>query len=275
MTVSIEFLQVGSTHHHLKMVSLKSPAVKVSFPATVALIYHEQFGYILFDTGYSLRFHEVTKRFPEKLYALVTPVDISAEETLVEQLRRRNITNKDIKLIILSHFHADHIGGISDFPTAQYIYLKHAYDALQNLSTVRAVFNGFLKKLLPDDFLNRSSAFTFTARTSTKLDYDYFSDGYDVLGDGSLIAVELPGHAPGHIGLIVHADKGAYFLVGDACWVRENFTCDSQPHWLVRRFVLHNVAQYKATLNQLKQFHLHYPEVKIVPCHCRTSHALV
>lgn len=272
MSLSIEFLQVGCTHHLLKMVSMKSPAVQVSFPATVALLHHERFGPILFDTGYSPRFYEVTKTFPEKLYALTTPVDILAENTLVEQLKRRGIQPTDIQSIILSHFHADHIGGVSDFPTAKYIYLKHAYESLHNISRFRAVlFNGFLKKLLPADFTMRSVPFTITEKNCSKLDYNYFSYGYDILGDGSIMAIELPGHAQGHLGLMIYADTGVYFLVGDACWVRENYLEDSKPHWLVRQLVLHDTDKYYLTLQKLKHFNSQYPEVRVIPCHCNKS----
>jgi len=274
MSVSIEFLEVGRTHHWLKMVSNKSPAIKVPFPATVALLQHEKFGPILFDTGYSPRFHEVTKKFPEKLYSLITPVEIGEQETLVKQLEKRGINAADIQFIILSHFHADHIGGISDFSKANYIYLKHAYEPLKNLGRFRSVlFNGFLKNLLPTDFIERSSPFSITAGNCSNLHYDSFNQAYDLFGDGSILAIELPGHAPGHLGLLVYADKGTYFLVGDACWVRENFISNSQPQWITRKLVLDDAKQYEDTLQKLKKFHVQYPEVHIVPCHCNKSHA--
>lgn len=272
MSLSIEFLQVGSTSHWLNMVSTQSPAIKVPFPATVALIRHQHFGPILFDTGYSPRFHEVTKKFPEKLYALVTPVDIPSGDTLLEQLKLRGIQPADVRFIILSHFHADHIGGLMDFPQAQFIYLQKAYEPLRHMGRFRAVFmHGFLKQLIPTDFLNRSLSFTITSKNSTKLDYSYFNNGYDVFSDGSIVALELPGHAPGHLGLMVHADSGSYFLVGDACWVKENFLNSSPPHWLVRHLVLHNFKQYGHTLDQLNHFSGQYPEIHIVPCHCNQS----
>lgn len=272
MSLSIEFLQAGSTSHWLNMVSMQSPKIKVPFPATVALLQHDRYGPVLFDTGYSSHFYEATKKFPEKLYALITPVDIPAGGTLLEQLKGRGIQPDDVQYIILSHFHADHIGGILDFPRAQFIYLQEAYEPLKNSGRFRALLrHGFLKQLLPDDFVKRSASFTLTAKNSTQLDYGYFSRGYDVFGDGSITAIELPGHAAGHLGLMVQANNGVYFLVGDACWVKENFLDGSPPHWLARQLILHNAKEYEHTLEQLKLFSSQYPDIHIIPCHCNKS----
>jgi glyoxylase-like metal-dependent hydrolase (beta-lactamase superfamily II) len=224
---------------------------------------------MLFDTGYSLRFHEATKQFPEKLYALVTPIELTEQETLVAQLAQRGIKATDINYVILSHFHADHIGGVRDFPTARYVYMKQAYEALRPLGRLKKVLGyGFLSQLLPDDFLQRSSAVHFTTQNSSSLFYPDFVPCYDLFNDGSILCIDLPGHAPGHMGLIIHAQEGTYCLVGDACWVSDNYLHGTQPHWLVRHLVLHDRNQYQQTILKLRQVHLLHPEIHIVPCHC-------
>ena len=37
-------------------------------------------------------------------------------------------------------------------------------------------------------------------------------------GDGSLLLVDLPGHAEGHVGFILNTDSGRIFYVADAFW---------------------------------------------------------
>ena len=46
-----------------------------------------------------------------------------------------------------------------------------------------------------------------------------FETGHDLLGDGSLVGVPLPGHSHGQLGLFI-PDAGGRpaFLVADACW---------------------------------------------------------
>ena len=48
--------------------------INVKFNALWALIHHPINGYILFDTGYTKRFFEATKKYPNKLYANLTKV---------------------------------------------------------------------------------------------------------------------------------------------------------------------------------------------------------
>ena len=46
---------------------------------------------------------------------------------------------------------------------------------------------------------------------------------YDVFGDGSVVMLDLPGHTPGHHGLLVQLPKrGAVLLSGDVVHFREN-----------------------------------------------------
>src|SRR5262249_7331108 len=84
--------------------------------ATCALIEHPAHGPLLFDTGYAPRFFEPAARLPYSLYARVTPVITRESWTAASYLRSQGLSPDSIKLIVLSHFHADHIGGLKDFP---------------------------------------------------------------------------------------------------------------------------------------------------------------
>src|SRR6187549_2200647 len=58
----------------------------IHFPAMFVLLRHPKFGPMLFDTGYSYRFFDETKKFPKRLYRFMTPVFLEEEELLVNQL---------------------------------------------------------------------------------------------------------------------------------------------------------------------------------------------
>ena len=81
----------------------------IRFPAMFALLEHPRFGAILFDTGYSYRFFDVTRRFPERLYALMTPVTLHEQQLAVNQLAACGLKPADISHVIISHFHAESI----------------------------------------------------------------------------------------------------------------------------------------------------------------------
>ena len=52
----------------------------IKFHALFALLHHPEKGWILFDTGYTSRFYESTKRYPNKIYANETKVVVTDTE---------------------------------------------------------------------------------------------------------------------------------------------------------------------------------------------------
>jgi len=273
--VKIRFIEAGYTQH-LEAIALRGGRfAKIRFPASVAVIEHPKRGIFLFDTGYSQRFHEQTRHFPNRFYSLITPVTIPPEQTAAAQIRSWGIPAGDVRGVVLSHFHADHVAGASDFVKAKYLYRKSAYDAVKNLSAWGGVKAGFLRGLLPADFEARSQALTddqFTARfASGTAEASVFRTGYDLFGDGSVVAVDLPGHAVGQLGLYVQAGDGRrYLLAADACWDQRSYQELRPPH-SITKLLFSDWDQYMGTLSKLNQLSKAAPEIKIVPCHCEKT----
>jgi glyoxylase-like metal-dependent hydrolase (beta-lactamase superfamily II) len=252
---------------HPEWLTLRGGTLKpVSFPAGFALLRHPHNGYILFDTGYSARFFEETSRLPALLYRLVTPVTFSEADSAVNQLRRLGVEAEHVRLIVLSHFHADHTAGLRDFPQARFLYKREAYAAVRDLGPFASVKAGYLPGLLPDDFEQRS--LYVEDGKSRKLPDDFpFATGYDLLGDGSLIAVDVPGHAAGQIGLFVAASSGETFLCADAVWSSRAFREGRKPH-AAARLIMDDHRRYADSFGRLVRLHRQYPHIRIVPSHC-------
>jgi glyoxylase-like metal-dependent hydrolase (beta-lactamase superfamily II) len=81
----------------------------IKFHALFGLIQHPEKGWILYDTGYTKRFYAYTKSYPNKLYAKLTKVFVTEEDEIKNQLKHFGIKPTDIKHIIITHFHADHV----------------------------------------------------------------------------------------------------------------------------------------------------------------------
>jgi len=242
------------------------------FPATFALLEHPRRGPMLLDTGYTARFFTETQHFPSSLYARATPVTLPEGESAVEQLARRGIRATDVECILISHFHADHVGGLRDFPKARFVYLPEAYAAVGNRRGIAAVRCGFLPGLLPTDFEARSHPIT-PAQMRPLAAYAPFTQGADLLGDETLLAVALPGHAAGQMGLLVQAERDErYFLVVDGCWTSYAFRQNALPHPLANLIFADPVA-YRRTLADLHTFYRRHPDVHIIPAHCAEAHA--
>jgi glyoxylase-like metal-dependent hydrolase (beta-lactamase superfamily II) len=243
-----------------------------TFYAVWALLRHPTHGIILFDTGYAERFYQATKSWPEKLYALATPVTISKEEEVVQVLERAGIAASEVNYLLVSHFHADHIGGLLDFPEAKIICSRKAYEEVAHIKRWGGVKKGLLKKLIPDDLATRvrfiESISHPVADASSGLIF------YDLFGDSSIRLADLPGHARGMLGLLIPGKEQSIFLASDAAWRHDTFLRQVMPSPIAKLF-FDDWKAYRQTFHRLLLYHRSNPSVRILFTHCpETIHYL-
>lgn len=214
--VTFKALKVGSCSHPQCMAARGTGLKSIEFPALCFLIKHPQLGYMLYDTGYESYFFEETKSFPNKLYALVTPVSLPEEQCLENQLKNLGLTFDDIKHVIISHFHADHIAGIKNFKKSQYVCFSDDLKKYKSMNPIKQLTKAFLKGLLPNDFEERM--IDVNATLSSHFVLEGFPEVFDIFGDNSLLGVPLKGHTEKQLGLIFQENNQQYFLVADSIW---------------------------------------------------------
>ncbi|NJM07574.1 MBL fold metallo-hydrolase [Candidatus Gracilibacteria bacterium] len=164
---------------------------------------------------------------------------------------------------MISHFHADHVAGLRDFPAARLVASEAGYVAVASLKGVNALRRGFIPALLPPDFAARAQLIA----DFKGLELPGLGPSYDLFGDGTLLLVELPGHARGQIGLLAATERGTIFFVADGAWLRRAIVEQRPPHPITHRLV-DDVAAMHTTLAGLSQFTHACPDVIIVPSHC-------
>ncbi len=264
--LKVSLFSSGSCFHPECVVIQGGALHSRKFPATVALFEHPKEGFTLLDTGYSDRFFDETKNFPAKFYRMLTPVDLKPGEALIDQLKIRGINAGDIRRIIISHFHGDHVGGLKDFPSAQFIFHRRAFERVKKLRGWRATKAGYLPGLIPADLESRSQQFE-SFDFKFRLPFAEFGYGLDLFQDQSLILVELPGHMDGHIGVIANLDSPSpQFFVGDACWMDESYKENRSPSWIAS-LIFDDFEESKRTLKRIHEFSKSQPSFKIIPCH--------
>ncbi|MCL1123434.1 MBL fold metallo-hydrolase [Shewanella surugensis] len=266
----LTLLKVGHCFHPEAMVMRGHSWKSMQFPAYVGLIKHPKLGYILFDTGYAKRFIKATHPFPERLYRCLTPMHLCDKEQLITQLHARGIRPEEIRYIFISHFHADHIAGLMDFPAALFICSRIALNAISQSSRFKGLIKGYLPQLLPSNFTLRCRFIEDCQSIHLSDQYAPFHLGYDIFADGSAMAISLPGHAAGHFGLLLENQQKTAFLIGDACWTQEAYTQGARPNRLAN-IIMDNGDAYLETLNQLSKLYSINKSIQLIPSHCQKT----
>jgi glyoxylase-like metal-dependent hydrolase (beta-lactamase superfamily II) len=239
------------------------------FPAGFLYLRHARFGHVLFDTGYSDHFRKETASFPNLLYAKLMPPRFQAADRACDQIERMGVRASEVGTVVLSHFHADHIAGLRDFPNARIVASRSGYAAMRRARGIGGLLQGLLPGLMPQNADDRIRFTDALAAVPLPPALAGFGPARDLFGDGSALLVELPGHSTGQIGLYLpETTQGALFLVADAAWSQEAIAGLRPPPRLVTA-MLGETGTYRRTLETLHRLQHAMPHLAIRPAHCR------
>ena len=202
----------------------------IMIPINMWIIDHPM-GLIVYDTGNNVAISDgnCTSHWNEGFCNTLTPSQTRAD-VIDKQLEKVGFSAGDVKIVITSHSHLDHIGNIEMFPDAIHvIQKKELYQAWW-----------------PEKF-QRGGAHVVADYDDAR-DFTYFElDGdYDLFGDGSVIVISTPGHTLGHQSVKVRmVETGTVILTQDAVWVKENL--EGHPAGLN-----YSILDYTNSVNRIK-----------------------
>ncbi len=160
-------------------------------------------GYILYDTG---SHPDAMDGYWPKNLQEIYPLYQTKEERLEAQLALCGVRPEDVKTVVVSHMHLDHAGNLSLFPHAQVYVPKHDFCHAQvqvRLNADPATHGGYVKADLD-----------VSVAQYHLVDEDFeLAPGVEV--------INLPGHTPGLLGLMVHLPGGTYILPQDCVYTEE------------------------------------------------------
>jgi len=116
--------------------------------------------------------------------------------TIVDQLARIGVRPDQVSVVGISHYHFDHTGQAASFPHARLIM------GAGDVAALRGTDPGVEREPL--------APWLTGGGTVAEANGDH-----DVFGDNKVILLNLPGHTPGHRGLLVRLASGPVLLSGD------------------------------------------------------------
>lgn len=196
---------------------LRGGTGRVSLPVRVGLIDHPTHGAVLIDGGCGPRLTKGPGRsLALRLYSWLLHPVIREDSSPMALLAATGRTAADVQTILVTHFHADHISYLRDFPNARFVTDGPVRGGLRH---------GIFPALLPDDFAQRQIDLRSFPQAALPFG---LGAGYDVFGDGTVLAVPLPGHAAGHYGLCFPGDDPLLYAV-DVQWLLAGILQDRAP----------------------------------------------
>ena len=110
-------------------------------------------------------------------------------------------------LALSTHAHWDHVSGLLDLPDLPAVLHDEelTWAAAGDQAPVGGVRRGLADRDLLEFSLDGPPVLTFER-------------SHDLFGDGSIVLVDLAGHTPGSVGVLLATAGGPVLLVGDAAW---------------------------------------------------------
>jgi N-acyl homoserine lactone hydrolase len=218
-------------------------------PMYAYLIDHPE-GLILVDTGDSAR--KSDRGYMPRLnpfFRCCIDSRVAPEEEIGPQLTALGIRSRDLRLIVMTHLHHDHTGGLRHLPHSQILASAECLTAARH----KRGLIGAVPRTWPTWF--DPEPFTFSGP-----EMGPFPRSAPLTRDGSVLAVLTPGHMAGHVCIIARSRELTYVLAGDLTYRQDLLLADSVDG------VTENPDESLASQRAIKQLAQSEPTV-LLPAH--------
>lgn len=203
----------------------------IKIPINMWIIDHPK-GVVVYDTGNNVAISDggCPSHWSQGSCDFLAPSQ-TRDDVIDRQLRKVGFSVDDVKVVITSHSHLDHIGNIEMFPDAIHV--------LQKKELYQAWW--------PEKFQRPSGAHVMADYDEAR-EYNYYAieGDYDLFGDGTVMILSTPGHTLGHQSVKLNLPRmGPVILSQDAIWMEENL--EGYPAGLN-----YSILDYTNSVNRLK-----------------------
>jgi N-acyl homoserine lactone hydrolase len=223
-------------------------------PVPAFLVEHPAAGLILVDTGFHPSVAVDPKENLGRAFTLLhKDFEVDAEQAVAAQLRGGGRTAADVKVVVMTHLHADHASAMSEFPEATFVFSSDEWEAAVDGGQL----NGYMRRQFDHAFDYR--LLDFDGRDADS--YSTFGRSFDLLGDGSVRLVFTPGHTLGHLSVVLRTGSREVLLAGDAVFLEETLRERHLP------FRMADEHLFRRSLREIELYAREAPDALIVPGH--------
>jgi glyoxylase-like metal-dependent hydrolase (beta-lactamase superfamily II) len=153
--------------------------------------------------GYFPRWHPVF-RFAVREF-------VEPEQEIGPQLKQLGIERGDVRLVVMTHLHTDHAGGLHHFPDTEIVAARAEITYATGL---QGQLRGYPNTRWP-------AWFDPTPVDLEPKPFGGFPQSLRITKAGDVTLVPVPGHSPGQLGVLVEDGDHTVFLAGDSSYTQE------------------------------------------------------
>jgi N-acyl homoserine lactone hydrolase len=228
----------------------------VEIPIGAFLLEHPSAGKLLIDTGFHPSVAVDPKQNLGRLNARAFRPTMQPSDAVPAQLRARGIEPREIATVLMTHLHADHASGISEFPGATFLVSQEEWD--EATTVARPATHGYVRRQFDHAFDYRTIDFGADPGIDS---FATFGRAVDVFGDGSVRLVFTPGHTLGHMSVVLRLSGRDALIAADAIYSRHTFETGHKPYRMEDEHL------FERSLREIQLYAEQTPDALIVPGH--------
>lgn len=209
-------------------------------------------GHIVIDTGIDHALSELGRTHGSRLSRHLIETSVEPDGDVGPQMRAIGLRPDDVRLVLLTHLHTDHAGGIEHFPNAEVHVNRVEWDdreaTLNEWHLQEEIWSAIGQPRLCD---------------LEPEPYGPFDRSLRLTDQGDVVMLPTPGHTKGHVAIAVRTDDLTLLFTGDHLLRQSWYAAD-----LVRGMQPTNfIARLTADTNRrLQRFVTQFPTL-VLPTH--------